>query len=334
MDINSTVLHFYNRSNCKMYIKSLYQIRNKELDISNFILCFRMRYFQKINLVNSLATKKCKLNAGNITIIRGKSSLPLFGIGCYKMERHKTEKTIGLAIENGYRLFDTAQSYENECHVGNAIKWSGLSRQEYFVSTKLSTEHGYKNTQTALMRSLEELQLEYVDLYMVHEPSKGKILETWQAFQELKEAGFTKEIGVSNFNIHHLEGISSAGYVMPDVNQIEHHPWHQQSSIVEYCTQRNISIMGYCPLARMQLKSKVVDDIATKYYKTFGQILLRWSIQRDIITIPKSTTPERILENIQIFDFSLSQDEMESINQLECAHQIASINAIYEPWKG
>lgn len=294
-----------------------------------------MSHFQKISLINFLnVTKKLNSGTGNVMLIRRKSSLPLFGIGCYKMERHKTEKTIELAIKNGYRLFDTAQSYENEFHVGEAIKKSGLSRNEYFVSTKLSTEHGYKNTRNALMRSLKELQLEYVDLYMVHEPSKGKILETWEAFQELKEEGFTKEIGVSNFNIHHLEGISSAGQVMPDVNQIEHHPWHQQQLIVEYCTQRNISIMGYCPLARMQLKSKIVDKIATKYHKTFGQILLRWSIQRDIITIPKSITPDRILENIQIFDFSLSQHEMELISQLECAHQIASINAIYEPWNG
>ena len=292
-----------------------------------------MRHFQQNILQIFLnGTTECKLNIGNIIFARRKSSLPLFGIGCYKMEKHKTEKAISSAIETGYRLFDTAQMYENEYHIGNAIKKSSLLRKEYFISTKLSTEHGYKNTRMALMRSLEALQLDYVDLYMIHEPSKGKILETWQAFQELKREGYTTEIGVSNFNIHHLEGISSAGGAMPDVNQIEHHPWHQQRSIVEFCVQRNISVMGYCPLARMKLKSKTVDKIAAKYHKTAGQVLLRWSIQKNIITIPKSTTPERILENIKIFDFLLSQDEMEMINRLECAHQIASINAIYEPW--
>jgi len=291
-----------------------------------------------LNFAKKLAFKKCVQNSLMRTYTSTEIGLPCFGLGCYKMEKHETERSILTAVEAGYRFFDTAQSYENEENIGNAIKVSGLKRTEFFISTKLSTKHGYQETRESLLKSLEFLKVDYVDMYLIHSPSKGKIIETWDAFKDLRTEGYTKRIGVSNFNIQHLEGLLSVKNYIPDVNQIEYHPWHQLRPLVKYCNGKGIFIMGYCPLARMQLiptnQDHILSILALKYKKAMSQILLRWSVQKGVITIPKSVTDTRIKENIQIFDFHLNDQEMKRIDDLDCGHQIASINAINEPWTG
>ena len=295
--------------------------------------------FQSCRHINFIFDfKKCVQISLMRTYTHKKVDLPCIGLGCYKMEKHETERSILTAVEAGYRFFDTAQSYENEEDIGNAIKVAGLRRNEFFISTKLSTKHGYQETRDSLLKSLELLKVDYVDLYLIHSPSNGKILETWNAFQDLQTEGYTKYIGVSNFNIHHLEGLLAMENYIPDVNQIEYHPWHQHRSLLEYCNYKGISIMGYCPLARMQLiptsQDHILSILALKYKKDISQILLRWSIQNNVMAIPKSVTATRIKENIDLFDFRLSEHDMRHIDDLDCGHQIASINAINEPWTG
>lgn len=270
-------------------------------------------------------------------ILNDGNKIPMFGLGCYKIDRNNTCKSVMSAVRCGYRLFDTAESYENEIFVGEALKKSGVNRDNIFLVTKLSKQHGYENAFNTCMKSLKNLQVDHIDLYLIHSPSNGKILETWSAFQELQKQGHVRSIGVSNFNIHHLEGIKNSGAALPSVNQIEHHPWNQPEQLIQYCKQNNVSIMGYCPLARMKLlndQNTLLPRLSKHHNKTHSQILLRWSIQKGVITIPKSSIAEHIEENFEIFDFELSKEDMGLIDKLNSQHQVASINAIYEPWTG
>lgn len=263
--------------------------------------------------------------------------MPLFGLGLYDVTKN-TAATVKTAVENGYRLFDTASYYENEKEVGKALRTSGLDRKDYFVVTKLwISEHGYEKTKAAFKTSLEKLGLDYIDLYLIHSPSGGKIVETWKAMNEFKNAGLTRSIGVSNFNTHHLErlkdGCTEYGLPLPSINQIELHPWLQQSEVVDCCKSMGIGLMGFCPLARCVKfnKDPVLLDIAKKWGKTQAQILIRWGMQKKFVTIPKSSNAKRIEENSEVLDFSLSDDEMEMLNDLEEGMRVSS-TAITKPW--
>eukprot|EP00794_Sanderia_malayensis_P017072 gene17072-18792_t len=263
--------------------------------------------------------------------------IPLFGIGLYNVTE-SVLATIKAAVDNGYRLFDTATYYENEQEVGQALRSSGLDRKDYFIVTKLwISEHGYEKTKAAFRSSLEKLGLDYIDLYLIHSPSGGKIIETWKAMTELKKAGLTRSIGVSNFNTHHLErlkdGCSQLNLPLPSINQIELHPWLQQRTVVNYCQKLGIHLMGFCPLGRCAKfgKDAVLVDVAKKWGKTQAQILVRWGMQKDFVTIPKSSKAERIKENADVFDFALSDDEMEMLDGLEEGMRVSS-TAITRPW--
>jgi len=249
-----------------------------------------------------------------ITLPDGKT-MPIFGLGCWNMEDEAVYNAVVAAIGEGYRLFDTARYYNNEKMVGKALIDSGLPRNEYFVVTKLFPEnHGYENTKLNLKESLQYLGLDYVDLFLIHSPGHGKNIETWKAFVELKEEGLTKSIGVSNFNIQHLEPLLATGLEVPAVKQFEFHPWNQHKPTVKYCREKNIAVMGYCPLARGQLfddgKYPIIDKLSTAYRRTKAQIVLRWAVQSGIITIPKSEKAARIKENCGLFDWTLSDDDM------------------------
>ncbi|XP_065051158.1 uncharacterized oxidoreductase YtbE-like [Rhopilema esculentum] len=263
--------------------------------------------------------------------------MPLFGIGLYNVIEN-VDKTIQYALQNGYRMFDTAKYYGNELEIGQALRNSGVERNNYFVVTKLwISDHGYKKTKAAFMESLKKLGLEYVDLYLIHSPSGGKIVETWQAMEELKKDGLIRSIGVSNFNVHHLEKLKEACDInqmpLPSINQIEIHPWLQQQKIIDYCKSLGINVMGFCPLARCVKfnKTPVLAELSKKWNKTEAQILLRWAIQRKIFTIPKSSNPSRIKENAEIFDFQIDESDMEKLNALEEGLRV-STNAIERPW--
>lgn len=273
--------------------------------------------------------------------LRDGMSMPLFGLGCWAMrDRDSVYNSINTAVNDGYRLFDTAQNYRNESAVGKALQDCGLKREEYFVVTKLFSDHpGYNSAKENLAISLKKLGLDYVDLYLIHTPRNGKIVETWKAFMELKEAGLTKSIGVSNFNIHHLQPLIDAGMEIPSVNQIEMHPWNQYKSTVKFCCDHNIAVMGYCPLARCRFFRDGlypdIDNISKKHGKSKPQIILRWAVQSGFVTIPKSENKGRIKENGDLFSWSLNDDEMMTIDNLDNGIQVSNAtSAMFSQWLG
>jgi methylglyoxal/glyoxal reductase len=245
--------------------------------------------------------------------------MPAFGLGVYKVEEgEQLEKTIHTALDLGYRLIDTASFYQNEEGVGQAIRNSGIPREQLFITTKVwNSEQGYENTLKAFDDSMERLGLDYLDLYLVHWPVKGKYLETWRALEELYREGRVKAIGVSNFKIHHLKDLLSHAAEKPVINQVELHPLLSQVELRDFCQQNDIKVEAWSPLSRGRfLEEPVLWKIAAQYGKTPAQIILRWHLENKIIPIPKSVTPSRLKENAEIFDFQLNQKELEEINGL------------------
>ncbi|MBS8262874.1 aldo/keto reductase [Mesobacillus boroniphilus] len=245
--------------------------------------------------------------------------MPAFGLGVYKVEAgEQIEETILTALDIGYRLIDTASFYQNEEGVGQAIRNSEIPREELFITTKVwNSEQGYDNTLKAFDDSMEKLGLDYLDLYLVHWPVKGKYLETWRALEELYRKGRVRAIGVSNFKIHHLKDLLAHASEKPVINQIELHPLLSQVELREFCQQNDIKVEAWSPLSRGRFFDEpVLGKIAEQYGKTPAQIILRWHLQNQIIPIPKSVTPSRLKENADIFDFQLSQKELEKINGL------------------
>ena len=245
--------------------------------------------------------------------------MPAFGLGVYKGEEgEQIEETIQHALDLGYRLIDTASFYNNEEGVGQAIRNSSIPREELFITTKVwNSEQGYENTLKAFEESMERLGLDYLDLYLVHWPVKGKYLDTWRALEELYREGRVKAIGVSNFKIHHLKDLLSHASVKPVINQVELHPLLSQVELREFCRQNDIIVEAWSPLSRGRfLDEPVLGKIAEQHGKTPAQVILRWHLQNKIIPIPKSVTPSRLKENADIFDFLLSQKELEEINAL------------------
>lgn len=245
--------------------------------------------------------------------------MPAFGLGVYKVEEGiQIEETIKTGLEIGYRLIDTASFYKNEEGVGRAIRNSGISREELFITTKVwNTDQGYESTLMAFETSMEKLGLDYLDLYLVHWPVKGKYIETWRALEKLYREGRVKAIGVSNFKIHHLEDLLKNSEEKPVVNQVELHPLLSQEDLREFCQRHNIKVEAWSPLARGRfLDEPVLKNIADNHNKSSAQVILRWHLQNQIIAIPKSVTASRLKENADIFDFELTPEEMKVINGL------------------
>jgi methylglyoxal/glyoxal reductase len=245
--------------------------------------------------------------------------MPAFGLGVYKVEEgSQIEETINTALNLGYRLIDTASFYKNEEGVGRAIRSSGIPREELFITTKVwNSEQGYESTLKAFEDSIEKLGLDYLDLYLVHWPVKGKYIETWRALEKLYREGKVRAIGVSNFKIHHLHDLLGQCSEKPAVNQVELHPLLSQQELRDYCQMHNIQIEAWSPLSRGRfLDENVLRQIAAGYGKTSAQVILRWHLQNHIIPIPKSVTPARLKENAELFDFELSPEEMKVIDGL------------------
>ena len=277
------------------------------------------------------------MTISNVLMLNDGTQIPQFGLGLYNVTED-ISSVVKTAIQNGYRMFDTAKHYKNELEIGLALKESELKREDYFVVTKLwRSDHGYEETKIAFTESLRKLGLDYIDLYLIHSPNGGKIIDTWRAMVELKRDGFIRSIGVSNFNVHHLDKLSKAcdkyGLPLPSINQIELHPWLQQRNVVNYCKELGIELMGFCPLVRKEKfnKSKTLREISSRLKKTQAQVLLRWAIQNRYVTIPKSANPCRIKENADIFDFQLNDDDMRKLNELEEGFRI-STRSIETPW--
>lgn len=263
------------------------------------------------------------MNLQSTTTLSNGVKMPWLGIGVFKVEEGpELINAVKFAIKNGYRSVDTAAIYGNEEGVGQAIREglaeAGLSREDLFVTSKVwNAELGYEATIAAYETSLEKLGLEYLDLYLIHWPVKGKFKDAWRALETLYKAGKIKAIGVSNFQIHHLEELMKDAEIKPMINQVEYHPRLTQKELQAFCQDNGIQIEAWSPLMQGQLlDNPVIQEIAHKHGKSVAQIIIRWDLQNGVITIPKSTKEHRIIENSSVFDFELSNEDMESINEL------------------
>ncbi|MCI4168593.1 glyoxal/methylglyoxal reductase [Bacillus spizizenii] len=245
--------------------------------------------------------------------------MPWFGLGVFKVENgSEATESVKAAIKNGYRSIDTAAVYKNEEGVGIGIKESGVAREELFITSKVWNEdQGYETTLAAFEKSLERLQLDYLDLYLIHWPGKDKYKDTWRALEKLYKDGKIRAIGVSNFQVHHLEELLKDAEIKPMVNQVEFHPRLTQKELRDYCKEQGIQLEAWSPLMQGQLlDNEVLAQIAEKHNKSVAQVILRWDLQHEVVTIPKSIKEHRIIENADIFDFELSQEDMDKIDAL------------------
>lgn len=255
------------------------------------------------------------------TTLHNGVEMPWIGLGVFKVQDGEdVVRSVKSALDAGYRSIDTAAIYKNEEGVGRAIAESNVPREELFITTKLwNADQGYDTTLKAFDESMDKLGLDYLDLYLIHWPlpSQGKYVETWKALEKLYKDGRVRAIGVSNFKIHHLEEIISNCEIVPMVNQVEYHPRFNQRELHEYCKKNKIQLEAWSPLMQGGLlDDPVLMEIAEKYNKSTAQVIIRWDLQTEVITIPKSTKPHRIAENADIFDFELSKEDMEKINGL------------------
>lgn len=254
-------------------------------------------------------------------ILNNGVEMPQLGFGVWQVPDDEAEQAVATALESGYRSIDTAAIYGNEEGTGKAIATSGIPREELFVTTKLwNSDQGYDSTLRAFDTSLEKLGLDYLDLYLIHWPlpSRGKYIDTYKAFEKLYTDGRIKAIGVSNFYPEYLEQLIEATSVIPAVNQIELHPHLQQHAVREYHAQQGIATEAWSPLGSGKglLEVPAIVAIAQKHNRTPAQIVLRWHIQLGNVVIPKSVTPSRIKENIDVFDFSLDTEDIAAISAL------------------
>ncbi|MDP2932931.1 MAG: aldo/keto reductase [bacterium] len=265
---------------------------------------------------------KIKLNSG--------MEIPVLGLGVWKMQDgQEVENAVAWALSAGYRHIDTAKIYGNETGVGRAIAAGNVPREQIFVTTKLwNADQGYKPALRAIDESLSRLGMDYVDLYLIHWPFSSKApvarkllgnkrRETWQAMEEIFKSGKARSIGVSNYTIEHLEEMKNYAKTMPAVDQVEFHPFLYQKELLDYCQKAGIILEAYSPLSHgKKLADPRIAAVAKKYGKTNAQVLIRWSLQRGCVVLPKSTHQDRIEENVDVFDFELSAEDMNALDGL------------------
>ena len=260
------------------------------------------------------------LNINSCITLNDGNSMPLFGLGVWAAQSGKeTYDAVLSALKSGYRHIDTAEMYANEKDVGNAVNDFGINRAEIFVTTKLwDSGLGYDHALKAFDDSLKKMNLEYVDLYLIHWPEKGSQLEIWRALERIQKEGRSRSIGVSNFAPRHLKELLVEGSEHPVVNQIELSPYLQQKTIYSFCREENVHLTGYCPLARGErFADPKLCQLAKETNKSAAQVMIRWALQRGHTVIPKSVRPERIKENANVFDFNLNQEQMKVLDGLE-----------------
>lgn len=255
--------------------------------------------------------------------------IPMLGLGVFRLKDEKEAyNTVRKAIELGYRHIDTAMIYENEEAVGKAISDSGVAREDIFLTTKLWNEDIRRdNAQKAIDTSLKKLGVDYVDLYLVHWPVKGKYVSVWEEMEKIYASGKAKAVGVSNYLQHHLEEVLAMKSLVPAVNQLEHHPYLVQNDLMKYCIDNSIRPEAWSPFCARKvnlLDEEVLNAIGKKYNKTAAQVVLRWNIDTGVIVIPKSSNPTRQKENLDIFDFSLSNEDINKINALDNNTRVGS----------
>ncbi|MGA2320280.1 MAG: aldo/keto reductase [Solirubrobacteraceae bacterium] len=258
--------------------------------------------------------------------LHGDAEIPQLGFGVFQIPPKDTAEAVTLALRAGYRHIDTAAAYRNEAAVGQAMRASGLDRGEIFLTTKcFNDDHGYEQAKRACRASLERLELDHVDLYLIHwpVPAHDRYVETWRAFIELQSEGLVRAIGVSNFQPAHIERLVAETGVTPSINQVELHPYFQQVGLRREHEERGIVTEAWSPLAQGQvLDDPAIVRIAEAHGKTPGQVVIRWHLQLGNVVIPKSVTPERIEQNFDVFDFHLSDADMHAIGRLDAGRRI------------
>lgn len=259
-----------------------------------------------------MTTPSIRLNNGN--------QIPVLGLGLWQIKDEKQfNASFEAAIVAGYRHFDSAQVYDNEHLLGQACQKSGVNRKDLFLTTKIWLKNfGYNHVKKSLDESLSNLQTDYVDLLLLHFPVTALRRKAWQALEEIQAEGKAKNIGVSNYTIRHLEEMKKYAKIVPQINQVELHVFLQQPELVKYCKQNGIAVEAYSPLAHGKvMDNPVIQELARKYKKTYAQIMIRWCIDNGYVVIPKSVSPERVKSNIDVFDFELSQQDIDSMKSLD-----------------
>ena len=257
------------------------------------------------------------LNSKSCAVLHNNVNIQYIGLGVYNMG-DKTIPSINTALKNGYRHIDTATRYKNEKEVGIAIAESGIKREDIFITTKIWNDAQREHRQReAFENSLKMLNMEYVDLYLIHWAIEGCYCETWKVLEKLYEEKLVRAIGVCNFEIHHLKELEKFQSIAPMVNQIEIHPKNTRKELISYCKKEGIVCEAWSPLGSGTLiDNPVLSEIGKKYNKTSAQVMLRWDLQQNIVTVPRSTNPQRIAQNIDIFDFELSDEDMKTIDDM------------------
>ena len=255
-------------------------------------------------------------------VLKSGTKMPGYGTGTYGLKKEQDcRNSVSWALQNNVRSIDCASAYKNEHWVGEEIKNSGIPRDELFITSKVwNAQQGYEETKTAFYQSCEKLQTDYLDLYLIHWPcpKAERYTDTWKAMIDLQKQGKIRAIGVSNFYNEHLEKLIEETGVIPEVNQIEYHPWLQEEALIQYMREKQIQPESWSPLVRKKiLQEPVLLQLAEKYHKSSAQIVLRWNIQNGVIIIPRSSNLSRVKENMDIFDFSLSEDDMELIHGMQ-----------------
>lgn len=260
------------------------------------------------------------LNINSTIRLNNGVDIPLFGLGVYQSSPgEETEAAVISALKYGYRHIDTAKLYSNEQDVGNAVRKSGIARKEIFITTKLwNRDHGYDNTLRAFEASLKNLNLDYIDLYLVHFPVSGIRNETWKALEKIMEGKQCRAIGVSNYTIKHMKELLSLCNIKPVVNQVEFSPYLYQKELMEYCHSNEVRITAYSPLTQgKRLNEPILKAIADKHHKTTAQVLIRWFLQHELIVIPKSIKEARIIENASVYDFELDTEDINKLDSMD-----------------
>lgn len=269
------------------------------------------------------------------TALHNEVEMPWFGLGVLHVPDGEIAKdVVAHAVKVGYRLIDTAAVYGNEQGVGEGLTASGVDREEIFVTSKVwNSDQGYDQALAAFEASMKRLNLDYLDLYLIHwpGPDPSVFVETWRALEHLYESGRVRAIGVSNFNSEHLEQLSESSQVVPMVNQVEFHPRLQQPELIQYCQSNGILVEAWRPIMKGTVgELPLLVKIAERHGKTPVQVTIRWVMERGLIAIPKSQNPERIIENAQVFDFALTADEIEQINKLDAGERMGPEPATFD----
>lgn len=253
--------------------------------------------------------------------LRDEQYIPQLGFGVWQVPNDKVTEVVTHAIQAGYRSIDTAQGYDNEAGVGVAINGPVIERDELFITSKLRTKHmGYDGALEGVAESLKSLRLDYLDMMLIHwpTPAHNRYAETWKGLIQAQKDGLVRVIGVSNFLIEHLKRIIDETGVLPAINQLETHPYYQQRDVREFHSQHKIQLESYSPLGSGEvLKDPVIAEIAKRHGKSAAQVVIRWHLQQGLVVIPKSETPERIRQNIDVFNFELTQDDISRIDALD-----------------